>query len=127
MRLFDSHCHPLSHIKKGKVESWLNEIKAVGLEGVIAIGTDLADWTEYRNLASAHPDFIHYTVGLHPGYVTEGWEETVAAISPYFADTRHPVALGEIGLDGNTKASVIIVSPNLLELVLRYLSNFSIK
>ncbi len=99
MRLFDSHCHPLSHIKKGKVGSWLNEIKAVGLEGVIAIGTDLADWTEYRNLASAHPDFIHYTVGLHPGYVTEGWEETVAAISPYFADTRHPVALGEIGLD----------------------------
>jgi TatD DNase family protein len=99
MRLFDSHCHPLSLIKRGHVESWLKEIKSAGLEGVIAIGTDLEDWTEYRNLAQNFPEFIYYTVGLHPGYVTEGWEETIAAISPYFADTKSPVALGEIGLD----------------------------
>ena len=99
MRLFDSHCHPLSLVKKGKVESWLQEIKSVGLEGIIAIGTDLEDWSEYRDLAQSHSEFIHYTVGLHPGYVTEGWEDTIAAISPFFAENTTPVALGEIGLD----------------------------
>lgn len=99
MRLLDSHCHPLSLVKKGKVESWLSEIKQVGLEGVIAIGTDLSDWSEYRDLAESYSGFIHYTVGLHPGYVSEGWDDTVAALSPYFADKKSPVALGEIGLD----------------------------
>lgn len=99
MRLLDSHCHPLSIIQKGQVDSWLLSLKTVGVEGVVAIGTDLADWSEYRQLAQAHPNFIKHTVGLHPGYVTEGWEETVAALSPYFADHTAPVALGEIGLD----------------------------
>ena len=99
MRLLDSHCHPEYALKAGRLAAWVQECRAAGVEGVVAIGTDLKDWSEYRDLASAQPDFFRHTVGLHPCHVEEGWEDIVAAISPYFADRTHPAALGEIGLD----------------------------
>jgi len=99
VRLLDSHCHPEYALKAGRLTAWVAECRAAGVEGVVAIGTDLKDWSEYRDLASTQPDFFRHTVGLHPCHVEEGWEDIVAAISPYFADRTHPAALGEIGLD----------------------------
>ena len=99
MRLLDSHCHPEYALRAGRLAAWVQECRAAGVEGVVAIGTDLKDWSEYRELAATQPDFFRHTVGLHPCHVEEGWEETVAAISPYFADRTSPAALGEIGLD----------------------------
>lgn len=99
MRLVDSHCHPASALREGRIGPWIAAARAAGVESAVAIGTDLDDWTEYRDLASAHPDFFRHTVGLHPCHVDEGWEDKVAALSPFFADATEPVALGEIGLD----------------------------
>ena len=99
MRLLDSHCHPANVIRQGKLSEWVSTVKAAGVEGVVAIGTDLDDWSEYRDLAQANSPFFKHTVGLHPCHVGEGWEETVAAVAPYFADATVPAALGEIGLD----------------------------
>ncbi len=99
MRLLDSHCHPEYALKAGRLAAWVQECRAAGVEGVGAIGTDLKDWSEYRELASSQPDFFRHTVGLHPCHVEEGWEDIVAAIPPYFAAQTMPAALGEIGLD----------------------------
>lgn len=99
MRLLDSHCHPIAAIKAGTVGPWLEHVKAAGVEGIVAIGTDLDDWSVYRSLAEQHPGFVRHTVGLHPCHVTEAWEDAVLALSPFFADRVAPAALGEIGLD----------------------------
>ena len=82
MRLLDSHCHPEYALKAGRLAAWVAECRAAGVEGAVAIGTDLKDWSDYRDLAARQPDFFRHTVGLHPCHVEEGWEETVAAISP---------------------------------------------
>lgn len=99
MRLLDSHCHPIAVIKAGAVGPWLEQVKAAGVEGIVAIGTDLDDWSVYRNLAEQYPGFVRHTVGLHPCHVNEAWEDAVLALSPFFADRVAPAALGEIGLD----------------------------
>lgn len=99
MRLLDSHCHPDYAMKAGRLREWMAESRVAGVEGVVAIGTDLHDWSDYRGLTQAHPDFFRHTVGLHPCHVDEGWEDALAALSPYFADAHPPAALGEIGLD----------------------------
>lgn len=99
MRLLDSHCHPITAVRAGTLAPWLEQVKAAGVEGVVAIGTDLDDWSEYRRLAHEHPGFFRHTVGLHPCHVTEGWEDAVMALAPFFADSVAPAALGEIGLD----------------------------
>ena len=97
VRLLDSHCHPEYALKAGRLAAWVAECRAAGVEGVVAIGTDLKDWSDYRDLAATQPAFFRHTVGLHPCHVEEGWEETVAAVGPYFADATPPAALGEIG------------------------------
>jgi len=99
VRLVDSHCHPAAALREGRIGPWISSARAAGVEAAVAIGTDLDDWAEYRDLAASHPDFFRHTVGLHPCHVDEGWEDRVAALSPFFADRTEPVALGEIGLD----------------------------
>ena len=43
MRLLDSHCHPEYALKAGRLAAWVEECRAAGVEGVVAIGTDLKD------------------------------------------------------------------------------------
>ena len=99
MPLIDSHAHPLRVWKSGQLAAWINRAQAAGVESVIAIGTQLEDWSVYRDLSQTSPHFFRHTVGLHPCYVDESWEDAVTALAPYFADRTRPVALGEIGLD----------------------------
>lgn len=97
--LVDSHCHLSAFVKDGSFPDVLARAKAAGVERMIAVGTDLDDWSLYRDLAAAHPGVISHTVGLHPCHVDERWHDAVVAIGPMFADRTMPVALGEIGLD----------------------------
>jgi TatD DNase family protein len=97
--LIDSHCHPAEAARAGTFAAYRAEAEAAGVVGLVAIGTDLDDWTLYRDLAAANPGYVRHTVGLHPNHVEEGFEDTLMALGSYFADTTTPAALGEIGLD----------------------------
>lgn len=97
--LIDSHCHPVDAARAGTFAAYRAQAEAAGIVGLVAIGTDLDDWQVYRDLAAAHPGYVRHTVGLHPNHVTESWEDAVAALGTFFADTVEPAALGEIGLD----------------------------
>ncbi len=99
MPLIDSHCHLESFARAKTLPGVLERAKAAGVEGLIAVGTDIDDWSLYRDLAAANPGFIRHTVGLHPCHVEPSWHDAVTAIGPMFADRTAPVALGEIGLD----------------------------
>lgn len=97
--LIDSHCHPIAAVRAGTFASYRAEAEAAGVAGLVAIGTDLDDWSAYRDLAAANPGYVRHTVGLHPNHVGEDWEDAVAALGTFFADSVEPAALGEIGLD----------------------------
>lgn len=97
--LLDSHCHPAEAARAGAFPAYRAQAEAAGVAGLVAIGTDLDDWTLYRDLASANPGYVRHTVGLHPNHVDEGFEDALMALAPYFADDTPPAALGEIGLD----------------------------
>ncbi len=79
----------------------LARARAAGLEAMIAIGTEPGDWGVNRDLARAHPGFVHYTVGLHPCCVDAEWARAVAQLEGYWPEEGpgRPVALGETGLD----------------------------
>lgn len=97
--LIDSHCHPIEAARAGTFASYRAQAEAAGVVGLVAIGTDLDDWSAYRELAATHPGYVRYTVGLHPNHVGEDWEDAVAALGPCFTDAIEPAGLGEIGLD----------------------------
>ncbi len=97
--LIDSHCHLDSFARAGTLPDVLARADDAGVPEIICVGTDVSDWGLYRNLAHDYAGKIHYTVGLHPCHVDEAWHDQVAALTPWFADSVLPVALGEIGLD----------------------------
>jgi TatD DNase family protein len=99
MGLIDTHTHLDSFIRRGELPGILERSRIAGLEGMIAIGTDADDWTLYRDAAKERPDFIAYTVGLHPCSVDESWGNRFKLIEPFWSGNPAPVALGEIGLD----------------------------
>jgi TatD DNase family protein len=110
MTLVDSHCHLEGFARAGTLDAVLANAAAVGVETLVAIGTEPPDWTLYRELAQTHTAHtahtahttavrIVHTVGLHPCEVGAGWEGAVAQLPAFFAQTPRPVALGEVGLD----------------------------
>lgn len=100
MTLIDTHTHLETFARAGTLDVTLARAREAGVEAMITIGTSSDDWALYRELATVHPGFVHYTVGLHPCSVNETWAEEIARMPAFWDDTRvQPVALGEIGLD----------------------------
>jgi TatD DNase family protein len=123
MGLIDTHTHLDSFARRGELSAVLTRARAAGLDAMVAIGTEVTDWSLYRDLARDHQGIIHYSAGLHPCSVGEDWAGQVAqlegfwgralgwpgesgargleaarpATSPDFGP--RPVAMGEIGLD----------------------------
>jgi len=113
--LIDTHTHLESFARRGDLAAMLDRARAAGVEALITIGTDADDWGLYRDLAAAHPGFVHYTAGMHPCSVDERWEERFARLEGFWNGAQAsrlpergaggtpallaPVALGEIGLD----------------------------
>ena len=100
MALIDTHTHLDGFARRGELAAVLDRARAAGVERMIAVGTEPADWTLYRDLAREHAGVVDYTAGLHPCSVEEDWEEAMARLEAFFTgDGPRPVGLGEVGLD----------------------------
>lgn len=99
MNWFDSHCHFKGYFNKGILEEILFRAEENGVSRMTAIGTSSDDWETYKNLSEKNRAKIFYSVGLHPCYVNEDFEEEIEKIEPFLKSSHSPVALGEIGLD----------------------------
>jgi TatD DNase family protein len=116
MGLVDTHTHLDGFARRGELPAVLERARAAGVEAMVAIGTAPDDWSLYRGLSRENTGVVHYTVGLHPCSVDEGWEQACAQIEGFWksgtgvasegpadhgqdARAAQPVAIGEIGLD----------------------------
>ena len=101
MTLVDTHTHLDAVARAGGLPDLLRRSRAAGVDRMVAVGTAPDDWDLYRDLARENREIVHYTVGVHPCSVGEGWESAVEAIPGYWRSgaADAPVALGECGLD----------------------------
>lgn len=97
--LIDSHCHLDRFQDKGQLEEILQRSREAGLGHLITIGTSTEDWATYRELKARYPEYLDYTVGLHPSDVDENWKEQVEQLAPFFIPHHEAIGLGEMGLD----------------------------
>lgn len=97
--LIDSHCHLEKYMHAGVLDEIIDSAKGVGVNRMIAVGTDFADWRIYHDLAGKYQGQIYYAVGIHPCHVDNNWQSQMQIIAPFFAEEVKPVAIGEIGLD----------------------------
>ena len=99
MNWFDSHCHLKGFLNKGILEEVLLRAEEKGVSRMMAIGTSSGDWEIYKNLAKEYRAKIFYSVGLHPCYVNENYEEELEIMKQFTDQSNSPAAIGEIGLD----------------------------
>jgi TatD DNase family protein len=96
--LVDAHCHLLgSQQEKNNLGALLERARLAGVQGFIAVGTDLDDSAEVLALAKADPG-IQASLGVHP-HEASTWDATTEQrLACLLAD---PAArfVGETGLD----------------------------
>ena len=99
MNWFDSHCHLNSFLKKGTLDHVLTNADNENVSKLTTVGTSQIDWPVYQELSKKFRKKIFYSVGLHPCYVDEKFEEEVSLLNDFLISKYKPVAVGEIGLD----------------------------
>lgn len=95
IRTFDTHAH-LDHVEG--VDQALKEADEAGIEGIVAVGVDLA--ANQRNLEikkRTEAPKIFTALGIHPGNINA--DEIDKTIQFIRDNIREAVAIGEIGLD----------------------------
>jgi len=96
--LVDAHCHLTGAYAEGAAaEVQLARARAEGVEGFIAVGTDLADSREVLDLARRTPG-VQASLGVHPHEAKSWSAEAEAELEALCADPAVRF-VGETGLD----------------------------
>jgi len=95
--LFDTHAHLHFPEYADDREAVLARARAVGVCGVVTVGTDVMSSEAAIALAAREPE-VWASVGVHPHDAVDADEETLARIE-HLAVAPGVVAVGEIGLD----------------------------
>lgn len=98
MGLIDSHAHLTFPELRERVDDVLDACRAVGVDAVITIGTDLADAHAAIELADRFASRVHAAVGIHPNEAAKATHDDVEAIAELWK-LKVVVACGEMGLD----------------------------
>ena len=99
MSWFDSHCHLKTFWEKGELSAVIQRAQNASVLGMVTVGTSPKDWNIYSHIATEYQEMVYYSIGLHPGYVDEYWEQNTKGLRNFWDKPLPPVAFGEIGLD----------------------------
>jgi TatD DNase family protein len=95
--MWDTHCHLTDPRLAEQLDGVLARAAAAGVNRMVTIGTDPADWDAVVTLTKSHAH-IRCAIGAHPNYCHEIEKEQLSLLRG-FAQNPAVVALGEMGLD----------------------------
>ena len=117
MFFIDSHCHlnvpkfatkkdekesEEEFLEKYSVDAIIQRAHEAGVKYMLAIGTELTDVEEIRNIADSH-EYLFRSVGIHPQeaqkHCSHYTHDEIAKIIKEHSALPKTVAIGEIGLD----------------------------
>lgn len=97
MQFIDTHTHICDEAFEGCEDEIISRALDAGVSIMIQADVDSSEREAMYSLVARHPDVLRPMLGLYPGSVDENWKDEIDALLPWF--DRHPVAMGEIGLD----------------------------
>lgn len=97
IHLVDSHCHLDFPELSADLAGILARAEAAGVQTMLTIGTNPAEWESNRRLAARYPQ-IYYSAGVHPDEVAAVGLVGVDRLIALAQDPRM-VGFGETGLD----------------------------
>ncbi len=101
MRLIDTHAHLDMPKLSEQLDAVLTRAKEAGVARIVTIGASRGLESNYQalKLASAHPELLRCTAGIHPHDADMASEEVIAEIARELAEHPLVVGIGETGLD----------------------------
>ncbi len=96
--MIDTHAH-LNEIEE--IDQAIQKAKKLGINGIVAVGMDLASNRTTLDLAKKFPQMVHPAIGYHPWSITlDTIEENLKFIEE---NLNKCIALGEVGIDYKAK------------------------
>lgn len=97
IKLFDSHCHLDFSVFDNDRDAIFEQMRKVGIEGVLIPGVKKDNWRFIRQLAAIKQG-VYVALGLHPMFLKEHRKEHIHDLE-LAAGIKPLAAIGEIGLD----------------------------
>ena len=117
--MIDTHAHVHDHQYDDDRAAMLDRARAVGVERIVTIGTDLGN--SERAIRTAEAFGLMATVGIHPHEAKDAPEDVAAAFDELRAGAAAPVvAIGETGLDYHYNHSPADVQQRVLREQIAY-------
>ena len=93
----DSHTHVTDEAFRGEEEAVLQRALDAGVGKMLLADTGSEERPEMFAACQRHPGVLYPMLGLHPENVKENWRDELDELRKWLP--KHPVAIGEIGLD----------------------------
>ena len=93
----DTHTHVTDEAFRGEEDAVVQRAIAAGVGKMLLADVGSEERDPMFAACERHPGVLYPMLGLHPENVKENWRDELALLESWLP--RHPVAIGEIGLD----------------------------
>lgn len=93
----DTHTHVTDEAFRGEEEAVVERAVAAGVGKMLLADTGSEEREPMFAACERHPGVLYPMLGLHPENVKENWQDELSQLENWLP--KHPVAIGEIGLD----------------------------
>lgn len=93
----DTHTHVTDEAFRGEEDAVVQRAIAAGVGKMLLADVGSEERNPMFAACERHPGVLYPMLGLHPENVKENWRDELALLESWLP--RHPVAIGEIGLD----------------------------
>ena len=93
----DTHTHVTDEAFRGEEEAVVERAVAAGVGKMLLADTGSGEREPMFAACERHPGVLQPMLGLHPENVKENWRDELSELEKWLP--KHPVAIGEIGLD----------------------------
>ena len=107
LNYIDTHCHLDGEEFAADRDAVVQRAREAGCKAIFLPAIDVKSCHTVLDVCAQYPDYCYPMLGLHPEEVRADWREQLLAISNWLlansqqpkANSKQPIAIGEIGLD----------------------------
>ena len=93
----DTHTHITDEAFRGEEEAVVERAVAAGVGKMLLADVGSEERAPMFAACERHPGVLYPMLGLHPENIKENWQDELSELENWLP--KHPVAIGEIGLD----------------------------
>ena len=98
--MIDSHAHLNYPELRNAIDEIIQRAKGAGVDGIVSICTKLEEISEIKTLVNKYPDYLWYSIGIHPDYArSELAKYGEESIYNTLISDGAAVGIGECGFD----------------------------